>query len=78
LHNDLFRPVTLPEKVKSFKMYIYNRWGQLVYTTNDLGKGWDGTIGGTPAPLGVYTYIVSYGNQTGDSKQKTGTFTLLR
>ncbi|MBK7211810.1 MAG: gliding motility-associated C-terminal domain-containing protein [Bacteroidales bacterium] len=76
--NDVFRPVTLPEKVKSFTMYIYNRWGQQVYATKDLGTGWNGTIDGNPAPLGVYTYIISYGNSAGEIKKKSGTFTLVR
>ncbi|MBK7211808.1 MAG: gliding motility-associated C-terminal domain-containing protein [Bacteroidales bacterium] len=76
--NDVFRPVTLPEKVQSFSMYIYDRWGRQVYATKDLGNGWNGSIDGKPAPVGVYTYIISYGNQTGEVRKKTGMVTLVR
>jgi len=76
--NDTFRPVTIPEKISSFTMYIYNRWGQLVFSTKDLSTGWDGKINGSPAPLGVYTYIISYSNQAGEERKKTGMVTLVR
>ncbi len=76
--NDAFRPVTLPEKVQSFSMYIYDRWGRQVFATKDLGNGWNGIIDGNPAPLGVYTYIISYSNQAGEVRKKTGMVTLVR
>ncbi|MEI6062634.1 MAG: PKD domain-containing protein, partial [Bacteroidota bacterium] len=34
LKNDIFRPVTFPEKISSFSMYIYDRWGRLIFFTN--------------------------------------------
>jgi gliding motility-associated-like protein len=76
--NDAFRPVTLPEKVQSFSMYIYDRWGRQVFATKDLGNGWNGTMEGKPAPLGVYTYVISYSNQAGEVRKKTGMVTLVR
>jgi len=41
-------------------MSIYSKWGQLLFTSLDAGKGWDGTIEGVPAPPGVYVYVISY------------------
>ncbi|MBK7029529.1 MAG: gliding motility-associated C-terminal domain-containing protein [Bacteroidales bacterium] len=76
--NDAFRPVTLPEKVQSFSMYIYDRWGRQVFATKDLGNGWNGIIDGKPAPMGVYTYVISYSNQAGEVRKKTGMVTLVR
>jgi gliding motility-associated-like protein len=85
-NNDFFRPVTQPEKIRSFTMYIYDRWGRQIYATKDLGAGWNGTIDGrfgfaqrdNVAPMGVYTYIINYGNLSGETRRKTGVVTLVR
>jgi gliding motility-associated-like protein len=76
--NDDFRPVV--ENIYSFKMYIYNRWGQLVYTTEDITKGWDGTCMGEQCPEGTYTYQATYSPslRTDESKTKKGMVTLIR
>ncbi len=76
--NEEFRPVTLPEKISSFSMLIYNRWGQLVFSTNDVGRGWDGRVNGSSAPMGVYTYTLTYGNPKGEKRKKTGVVALIR
>lgn len=76
--NDVFRPVTYPEKLRFFTMYIYDRWGMLVLSTNNLNKGWDGTVKGVAAPLGVYTYLIRYGNPSGAVREKRGVVTLVR
>ncbi len=76
--NDVFRPVTVPEKVESFSMYIFDRWGRQIFATKDLGAGWNGKINGNPAPLGVYTYIINYSNSAGETKKNSGVVTLLR
>ncbi len=75
--NDLFRPVTLPEKVNSFTMYIYDRWGRQVFATKDISRGWDGAFDSAQAPMGVYTYVISYSNATGEMRKKTGVVTLV-
>jgi gliding motility-associated-like protein len=52
--NDMYRPEgTL---VKDFKMEIFDRWGTLVFKTDDLRKGWDGRINGAEAKQDVYVY----------------------
>lgn len=52
--NDVYFPIgTL---VKDFKMNIFDRWGQQIFTTNDLYKGWDGKFKGSPAQQDTYTY----------------------
>lgn len=77
-YNDNFRPVTQAEKIKSFTMYIYDRWGRQVFATKDLGNGWNGNIDGKPAPVGVYTYIISFSYISGETRKKSGTITLIR
>jgi gliding motility-associated-like protein len=76
--NDVFRPVTFPEKIKSFSMYIYDRWGMKVFYTNNVTKGWDGKINGNPAQSGAYTYVVKYGNPSGKVREERGMITLVR
>ncbi len=78
LLNDVFRPVTLPEKITSFSMYIYDRWGKQVFFTNDVKQGWDGTINGSPAQVGGYMYVVKYGNPSGAEREKRGMVTVVR
>jgi gliding motility-associated-like protein len=76
--NDVFRPVTLPEKIISFSMYIYDRWGQQVFFTNDISLGWDGTINGNPAQIGGYVFVLKYGNPSGAEREKRGLVTVVR
>jgi gliding motility-associated-like protein len=57
---------------------IYNRWGNLVFTTTDLDAGWDGTYKGVPQPLGVFVYTIEAVTRTGKTITKSGNVTLLR
>lgn len=57
---------------------VWNRWGQLVFSTNDLSKGWDGNFNGTPAHTGVYAYLIKFTSVEGDKKRSKGNVTLLR
>lgn len=59
---------------------IYNRFGQLVFTTTDLTKGWDGIYNGVPQDMGTYNYYVKgiCGNAGNEEVQFKGTVTLIR
>lgn len=61
---------------------IYNRWGQLLFETNDIKVGWDGTFKGVPQNMETYVYqmmVDAYiGDNDGKGFQKTGTFKLIR
>lgn len=60
-------------------LLIYNRWGQLVYQTNDLQKGWNGIYNNMPQTTGVYVYYISYKYVFRPGKfMKKGTFVLIR
>ncbi|MBL4709654.1 MAG: gliding motility-associated C-terminal domain-containing protein, partial [Flavobacteriales bacterium] len=61
-----------------FEMSIYNRWGELVYITRDINKGWNGTIDGDDAGNGSYVYIIRYVDGDGEEHRKKGTVTLIR
>ena len=54
--NDEFRVVY--RSIKEFHIWVYNRWGKLVYKSEDPAKGWDGTINGRPAAPGAYYYVI--------------------
>jgi gliding motility-associated-like protein len=43
-----------------FSMLIFNRWGQLLFETEDINKGWDGKVNGRICPVGTYYYLINY------------------
>ena len=56
---------------------IYNRWGQLVYTSDAAVEGWDGMIAGSKAPEGTYLYEIVFETINGDKQRQKGTFALI-
>ena len=78
--NDYFMPRQwLSRSVTAFKMTIYNRWGQEIYTTNRIdGRGWDGRFNGEPQPQGVYVYAIEVTFADHRTEKKQGNVTLLR
>ena len=54
--NDEFR--VLYRSLREFHIWVYNRWGKLVYESTDPAKGWDGMIGNRPAAEGAYYYVI--------------------
>jgi gliding motility-associated-like protein len=75
--NDLFRPL-LFGNIADFHFTIYNRWGQMVYDTKELYKGWDGTINGVQAPAGQYVWKCIYRLNGQNEEMKKGTVVLIR
>ncbi len=57
---------------------IFNRWGNVVFETNDIDAGWDGTYKGTLQPMGVYMYQIQAVTRTGKTVERHGNVTLLR
>lgn len=58
--NDEFGPIVPNVELENYRMLIYNKWGQLIFQTNDISKGWDGTINGQVSQMDVYSYIIIY------------------
>ena len=56
--NDLFRPGAID--VVSYRLRIYNRWGQLLYLTEDVNGGWNGLYRGDVVQTDVYVYKADY------------------
>ena len=57
---------------------IYNRWGQLVFSTSDRQQGWDGTFKGQLQAMDVYAYTLDVEFTDGQKLRKTGDISLLR
>lgn len=61
-----------------FTFYIYNRYGQLVFTTTDPYQKWDGKLKGKPSPNGSYIWMMTYKNREGFIQTDKGTVMLIR
>ena len=66
------------KKLTGFNARVYNRWGTLVFESNNIFKGWNGTFKGEDAPSDVYIYMISAEGIDGRSIRLTGYVTLLR
>jgi gliding motility-associated-like protein len=75
--NDVFRPILAGMKKMDF-FRIYNRNGNLVFSSNEPGKGWDGKLGGKPQDTGVYVWMFKGVDYTGKNYQDKGSFVLIR
>jgi len=78
--NDYFFPrQLLTSGLVSFSMNIYNRWGELLFTSTSLtGQGWDGKFNGVPQPEGVFIYVIDAAFKDGQKEHHQGNVTLLR
>ncbi|WAC11215.1 T9SS type B sorting domain-containing protein [Dyadobacter pollutisoli] len=75
-YNDVLE--TKSTQLQSFNFSVLNRWGQVVFHSDDLAKNWDGTINGTNAPVGSYVYKMTFVDDINQTVEKSGTFMLLR
>jgi gliding motility-associated-like protein len=76
--NDFFRPKGI--NIARFNMKIYSRWGNLICETDDMERGWDGSLEGVLCAAGTYTFVATYEgtDSPGKSKRKKGSVILLR
>ncbi|MFM1875671.1 MAG: hypothetical protein RL266_1408 [Bacteroidota bacterium] len=74
--NDLFSGYG--SDIDKYNMQVFNRWGGLIFESNDIDYAWDGTVNGHPAKVGVYIYSFTITDFNGNPKDYTGQFSLLR
>lgn len=75
--NSIFRPVCIG--ISSLDYFrVFNRWGQLLYSTSQMGQGWDGRIHGQLQESSPYLWIVRGTDYTGRVISKKGTVILVR
>lgn len=78
--NDVFLPrYPCSRSLQFYELKIYNRWGQVVFSSNARDRGWDGTMAGHKADIGVYYYTVKvWAEGKGEELFRKGSLTLLR
>jgi gliding motility-associated-like protein len=74
--NDVLRPLGNITDLDYFR--VYNRWGQLLFNTNQVGVGWDGTFNGTLQPTDTYTWILQGKGSNGEIVKMSGKALLIR
>ncbi len=74
--NEVFYPVNMG--IQDYELEIYNKWGERIFYSDDIEKGWDGYIDGKPAPMGVYVWKAKARCSSGKRIEKAGDVTLLR
>ena len=75
--NDVIRPITVGIK-KLIYFNIYNRWGKLLFTTNEMEKGWDGKVNGTEQTSATFVYTVQGVDYQGKVITQKGTVVLIK
>lgn len=78
--NDLFMGVGAINLISNFELLIFDRWGKVIFKTNDPTKGWNGKLNnsGQLLPIGVYTYWSTYTVPRFGEIEKRGIATLIR
>lgn len=78
--NPVFKPVLTFSDPTAYLFQIYNKWGEVIFETNDVTEAWDGTINRSSSlsPQDVYIYLIEFVSATGDEYSKRGKVTLLR
>jgi gliding motility-associated-like protein len=56
--NDVFRVLGQYRDIR-FNMYIYDRWGQLIFHSENIDDGWDGTCKNSPCLTGTYAWLIN-------------------
>jgi gliding motility-associated-like protein len=74
--NDDF--IVFGQYVNGFKMNIFNRWGELIYSTDDINQRWDGTLNGKVMPEGTYVFRADLIDFAGRTFNQSGAVLLLR
>lgn len=64
--------------IQEFEMLIFDRWGEIIFTSSDMSVGWDGTYFGQNSPIGVYVYKIKTVSITNITREHIGHVTLVR
>src|SRR5690606_20275824 len=78
LNNDVFKPeLNSIVQEDTYVLRIFDRWGDIVFRTNDVEKGWDGKYNGELVPAGVYAYDLKVRTLTGERLNYSGQITVM-
>jgi large repetitive protein len=76
MSNDVFR--LRGENISQVDIKVYDRWGDLVFATQDINESWTGRNKNKDCPTGVYYYMANISFTNGETIIKRGNVTLLR
>jgi len=76
--NRVFYPRGVYINSKDYIFIVFNRWGEKMFESAEINKGWDGQYKSNKAPQGVYTYYVRFTTSAGVLFEDRGTITLIR
>lgn len=76
--NAEFKPLLNVEKIVTYRFMIFNRWGELIFSSSDPNRGWDGRYKGSVVQQGAYAYVVELTDGNGKQVEAKGTVLLLR
>jgi gliding motility-associated-like protein len=77
--NDMFKPVfSNYDLITSYSFDIYNRWGERIYSSNDVFDAWDGKYKDKFVQFGTYTWVITYRDQRAFDINVNGHVTVLR
>jgi len=74
--NDIFK--VFGQYIVGFELRIFNRWGEMMYNSTDLTKGWDGNFKGSSMPEGTYAFTATITDLAGRTFERSGSVILLR
>ena len=74
--NDTFGAIG--QGISEYRMMIFNRWGNMIFESDDVQKQWDGTHNGEKAELGVYVYKITAKGPKSYLVKKEGSVTLVQ
>lgn len=78
-HNQNWGVVVSGIDVNDFDLYIFNRWGEIIWESHDPSTQWDGTYKGVIVQSGTYVWTVSFGDLLNDARYEfNGTVNILR
>ena len=73
---DIFAPIK-HEAITDYRLKIVNRWGNLIFETNDIHEGWNGTNNGVHCEAGTYFWVVEFTGFDNESGVIHGNLTLI-
>ncbi len=77
--NEEFKVFATNIDFDTFELLIFDRWGEVIFNTRDISKGWNGRAKGNElVQIGSYTWMASFKDKNGVTRNKTGSVTTIR
>jgi gliding motility-associated-like protein len=78
--NPIFKPTLSNVSASNYSFFVMNRWGQIIFETNDPSVGWNGNISNTGilATNDVFLYVINFENEKKIKVNKRGFVTMVK